>query len=122
MTTKLFAFIAVLLTAGPSFAQQYASSASAGSMADYVIGAHDVLVITSYDDKDLSGKFTVETDGTFTFPMLGRIKAAGKTLRDTEASLEASLVERGLFIDPDLTVSVDQYRSYWGFSAGQMGR
>ena len=30
----------------------------------YVVGAHDVLTITCYDQADLSGKFVVETDGT----------------------------------------------------------
>ena len=44
---------------------------------DYVIGAQDVLTITVYDQADLSGKFTVEPDGTLTFPLLGRVKAGG---------------------------------------------
>ena len=32
-----------------------------------------MLTITSYDQADLSGKFTVEADGTFTYPMIGRV-------------------------------------------------
>src|SRR5438552_1545477 len=124
MKSTFFAFVAVLLTASSSFAQQYTSGAAAASAgassANYIIGAHDVLIITSYDDKDLSGKFTVETDGTFTFPMLGRITAAGMTLRDTEASIEKRLVDEGLFVAPDITVAVDQYRSQKLFILGEV--
>lgn len=120
MGIRLAAFITALLTAASVSAQQYSARGNGASLANYVIGAHDVLVITSYDDQDLTGKFTVETDGTFTFPMLGRVKAAGMTLRDTETALKASLVERGLFMNPDITVTVDQYRSQKIFILGEV--
>ncbi len=55
---------------------------------DYVIGAQDVLTITVYDQVELSGKFTVDPDGTLTFPLLGRIKAGGLTLRGLEDDLK----------------------------------
>ena len=44
-----------------------------------------MLTITVWDSPDLSGKFTVETDGSFTFPLIGRVKAGGLTLRQFEA-------------------------------------
>ena len=56
----------------------------AGAQTDYVIGPQDVLTVTVYDHADLSGKFTVEADGTLTFPLIGRVKAAGLTLRALE--------------------------------------
>jgi hypothetical protein len=34
---------------------------------DYIIGFEDLLATASYDQAVLSGKFTVETDGTLTF-------------------------------------------------------
>src|SRR6185436_945992 len=51
------------------------------STGDYVIGPQDVLAIGLFDQPDLGGKYSVETDGTFSFPLIGRIKAAGLTLR-----------------------------------------
>src|SRR5881296_300465 len=62
---------------------------------DYVVGAQDVLTITSYDQADLSGRFAVEADGTFTYPMIGRVKAGGLTLREVEAQLKKQLVADG---------------------------
>jgi protein involved in polysaccharide export with SLBB domain len=34
----------------------------------YRIGPEDVLSVAVYDEADLSGKYAVELDGTFTFP------------------------------------------------------
>ena len=88
--------------------------------ANYIIRGHDVLVITSYVQPELSGKFVVETDGTFSFPMLGRFQVAGMTLREAEAELRDQLVERGLFTKPQVTVAVDQYRSQKVFVLGEV--
>ena len=88
--------------------------------ADYVVGAQDMLTITSYDQADLSGKFTVETDGTFTYPMIGRVKAGGMTLRQVEAQVKKQLKDEGFFNNPQITVSMDQYRSQKIFVVGEV--
>src|SRR5712692_1436622 len=78
---------------------------------DYVVGPLDVLTITSYDQADLSGKFVIEADGTFTYPLIGRVKAGGMTLRQVEAQVKKQLKDEGFFNNPQITVSIDQYRS-----------
>lgn len=78
--------------------------------ASYVVGPQDVLIIAFYDQPALTGTFTVETDGTFTYPLAGRVRVGGITLRDVEALLRKELVGQG-FRDPQITVSVEQYRS-----------
>lgn len=107
-----------LLVAVPASGQS--QGFRAGTLPDYVIGAHDTLLITSYDDADLTGKFAVDADGTFAFPLLGRVKAGGMTLRAAEASLKRDLVERGFFKNPQITVAVDQYRSQKVFVLGEV--
>jgi polysaccharide export outer membrane protein len=87
---------------------------------DYVIGAQDVLTITSYDQADMSGKFTVEADGTFTFPMIGRVKAGGLTLRGLEAAIKAKLKDDGYFRNPQITAAVDTYKSQKVFIVGEV--
>jgi len=87
---------------------------------DYVVGSQDVLAITSYDQADMSGKFTVETDGTFTYPLIGRFRAGGLTLRSIEEGLEKALVDQGFFRSPDLTVAMDQYKSQKVFIVGEV--
>ena len=41
------------------------------------VGPQDVLTVTVFGEAELSGKYTVEQDGTFTFPLIGRVKAGG---------------------------------------------
>src|SRR5580765_6264336 len=74
---------------------------------DYVVGPQDVLTITSFDQADLSGRFAVEADGTFTFPLIGRVKVGGLTLRQVEAALEKRLKDEKYFVNPQLSVAVE---------------
>jgi polysaccharide export outer membrane protein len=87
---------------------------------DYVVGPQDVLTITSYDQADLSGKFTIEADGTFTFPLIGRFKAGGLTLRLVEDGLKKRLKDEGYFRNPQVTVAVETYKSQRIFIVGEV--
>src|SRR4051794_25780993 len=87
---------------------------------DYIVGPQDVLTITSYDQADLSGKFTLEADGTFTYPLIGRVKAGGLTLRALEDSLKKRLKDDGFFRNPQITVSVETYKSQKIFVVGEV--
>ena len=91
----------------------------AGQAGDYVVGAQDVLTVTFWDQSDLSGKYSVGTDGTFAFPMIGRIKAGGMKLRDVETELKKRLAD-GYFKDPQLSVSIEEYRSQRIFIVGEV--
>ena len=55
-----------------------------------------MLTIHVFDQADLGGKFTVEADGTFSFPLIGRVKAGGLTLRAFESAAEEAADRRGL--------------------------
>ena len=77
---------------------------------NYVIGPEDVLTITSFDQDDITGKYQVDADGTFSFPLIGRVHAGGLTLRQLQAELVKRLKE-GFFKDPQIGVAVEQYRS-----------
>jgi polysaccharide export outer membrane protein len=93
---------------------------SSGAVTDYVVGPQDVLTITSYDQADLSGKFTIEADGTFTYPMIGRFKAGGLTLRNVENGLKKRLKDEGYFRNPQVSVSVETYKSQKVFIVGEV--
>ena len=120
-TRKLLASVVVAAVLTATLAAQGGSPARpTGPAADYIVGAQDVLTITCYDQADLSGKFTVETDGTFTYPLIGRVKVGGLTLRQVETELKARLVGDGYFRNPQITVSVDTYKSQKVFVVGEV--
>jgi polysaccharide export outer membrane protein len=61
----------------------------------------------------------VEADGTFSFPLIGRVKAGGLTLRTFEEALKKKLAD-GYFKNPQVTVAVEQYRSQRVFVMGEV--
>lgn len=96
-----------------------AALAAAARQNDYVIGAQDLLSITVYDQADLTGKFTVEADGSLTFPLLGRVQAGGMTLRGLEQDLQAKLAD-GYLRNPQVSVAIEAYRSQRIFVMGEV--
>lgn len=106
MVTKLIVLsVALLALSGREVSVQQPTQPT-----NYVIGPQDILTITSFDQEDLSGKYPVDADGTFSFPLIGRVKAGGLTLRQLEAELKR-LLKDGFFNDPQLAVAVETYRS-----------
>lgn len=100
--------------------QAQSSSAAPDVVSSYVLGPQDVLTITSYDQADLSGKFAIEADGTFTYPLIGRFKAGGLTLRQMEDGLKARLKDEGFFKNPQVAVAVETYKSQKIFVVGEV--
>jgi polysaccharide export outer membrane protein len=85
---------------------------------DYVVGPQDILTITVYGQNDLNGQFRVDGDGTFTFPLVGRVKAAELTVRQLEGEMTRLLKE---FVkSPQVSVSVGQYKSRRLFIVGEV--
>jgi polysaccharide biosynthesis/export protein len=72
-----------------------------------------------FDEPQLSGTFRVDTDGAFTYPFLGRIKAVGQTLRTIESDL-ARLLADGYVRRPQVAIEVEQYRSRSIFVVGEV--
>ena len=85
----------------------------------YTVGPSDVLLVTVYNQPQLSGKFAVEADGTLAFPLLGRVAAGGLSVRAVEDKLREGLAA-GFLNDPRVSVAVDQYRSQQIFVMGEV--
>ena len=111
-----FRTIGALLMVLTLSAPRVALTQSAG---DYVIGAQDVLSIAVFDQTDLGGKYAVELDGSFTFPLIGRVQAGGLTIRSFEGELKKKLAD-GFFKNPQVTVAIEQYRSQRVFVTGEV--
>jgi polysaccharide export outer membrane protein len=65
----------------------WTAGSPASAQTNYVLGPQDVLNITVLGEENLSRKYTIEQDGTFTFPLIGRVTARGLTLRALEQEL-----------------------------------
>lgn len=92
---------------------------TSSAQTNYVLGAQDVVTITVFGEPDLSRKYTIEQDGTFTFPLIGRVNARGMTLRALEQELKKQLAG-GYLKNPEVSVAVEAYRSQKILVMGQV--
>jgi polysaccharide export outer membrane protein len=115
------AFAAVFIAAPPASAFAVAAQGAAATeqTRQYVVGPNDVLTVTVVDQTTLSAKYIVREDGTFTFPLIGRVQAGGLTLQAVEDSIRDKLA-KGYLKDPQVAVSVDQFRSQQVFVMGEV--
>jgi polysaccharide biosynthesis/export protein len=86
---------------------------------NYVVGPNDRLRITVWNQEDVSGEYVVSADGSFTFPLIGRVVAAGLTLAKLEGELK-QLLTAGYFKNPQITAAVLEYRSKRIFIMGSV--
>jgi polysaccharide export outer membrane protein len=87
--------------------------------ATYTVGPQDLLSVTVFDEPDLTNKYRVDADGMITFPLVGRVAAAGLTLIDLGDRLRARLTA-GYVKNPQVRVEVDQYKSQSVYVIGEV--
>lgn len=88
---------------------------------EYEIGPEDILKVTVYGHEDLTQTILVQADGTFTFPLIGRVKADAMTTKELERKI-TSLLARGYVRNPQVTVVVQEFRSKSVFVVGEVAR
>ena len=124
VVAMLFACIAAAQWSGASpdptaGKQPPPAQAIANRSSDYVVGAQDVLKVTVFDEPTMSGSYRVDTDGSFQYPMLGRLAVGGMRIREVEQLLKTRL-EDGYIKRAQVAVDVDQYRSRSIFVVGEV--
>lgn len=94
---------------------------------EYRVGSRDVLRITVWNHPELNNPASmsmevpgrvVDNDGTFFYPYVGRVRAAGRTVQEIRDELAAKLGR--VLVEPQVDVSVADYRSQRTFVLGQV--
>ncbi len=67
----------------------------------YIVGPQDQLSITVFEESELTGKYRVDNDGWFSFPLLERVRAAGRTMSELQATPTA-LLANGFLKNPQV--------------------
>jgi polysaccharide export outer membrane protein len=86
----------------------------------YVIGASDVIAVTVFKEPTLSGSLLVRPDGMISMPLLGDVKAAGKT--PLQLADEVTLKLKKYVQDPNVTVVLGQMNSKVVYLIGEVGK
>lgn len=85
---------------------------SAESLSDkeYIIGSGDVLEIDVWGNDDLNHAVEVSPEGSFSFPLIGKIQAGGLSVLALENLIKEKLSD-GYLMNPQVTVTVSKYQS-----------
>lgn len=96
------------------------SVALAQQPTDYRLHAGDQVEATVWKEPDLTRTVTVRPDGKFTFPLVGEVVAAGKTVAEIQADINTRLLR---FIpEPVVTVSVTGIEGNRIYVIGQVNK
>jgi len=87
----------------------------------FTLGPGDVLRVSVYDNPDLSQEVTIEADGAFSYPLIGRVQAAGLPVRQLESLLAKRFAE-GYLVSPQVGVTVTQHKSQQVYVMGAVSK
>jgi polysaccharide export outer membrane protein len=86
----------------------------------YVIGESDVIAVTVFKEPTLSSNMLVRSDGMISLPLLGDVKAAGKTPLQLADEVTAKL--KKFIQDPNVTIVLNQMNSKKIYLIGEVGK
>jgi polysaccharide biosynthesis/export protein len=85
------------------------------------LGPGDVLRVSVYDNPDLSQEVTIGPDGAFSYPLIGRVQAAGLPVRQLESLLTTRFAD-GYLVSPQVGVTVIQHKSQQVYVMGAVSK
>ncbi|MFZ3047589.1 MAG: polysaccharide biosynthesis/export family protein [Desulfatirhabdiaceae bacterium] len=93
-----FLVMVLMISTYPVAAAQDKTSAEAQDAAslfgpDYLIGPGDILNISVWKEESLTREVVVLPDGKITFPLIGQVQAAGKTVNDLKREITSKIIK-----------------------------
>jgi polysaccharide export outer membrane protein len=85
---------------------------SADQARTYKLGPDDNVRIITYDEPQLTGQFSVDSNGDITLPLVGAVHASGLTVEDLRGAIETAL-ESGYIKRPSVSVEVANARPFY---------
>ncbi len=108
----------IMVHAGFSTAAEKPEGPTEAADPQYIIGHGDILNIHVWKDDALAKQVTVLPDGRIAFPLIGEIKAEGKTVVQLRKEIETGL--KRFVPDPILNVEVAQVNSMLIYVIGKV--
>jgi polysaccharide export outer membrane protein len=90
----------------------------ATAQAEYRIGREDVIAVEVWKDPALSAKVPVRPDGNITLPMIGEVKAEGRTTKELQAEITERL--RPLVEQPTVAVMLSEVNAARFYVLGEV--
>ena len=80
-----------------------------GGSADFPLGPGDLVNLSCPDDDEFNGQYRISGQGTINLPLVGEVKAAGKTQDELRVELASRL--KHYLRNPQINLMIGEYRS-----------
>jgi polysaccharide export outer membrane protein len=87
----------------------------------WVLSPNDEIVMTVFQEDDLSTKTTVDVDGMVMLPLVGEVKVGGMTLAQATARIQ-QLYDKDYLVNPQVNLIVDKFAERHFAVLGQVQR
>jgi len=84
----------------------------------YQLDAGDRIRVIVFGQTDLSNTYVVDQSGNIAMPLIGTVRARGRSTAQIETDIAARL-KKGYLRNPDVSVEIDRYRPF--FAMGEVG-
>ena len=95
------------------------SSAPATTNGNNILHNDDLIRITVFQESDLTTETRITKSGSITFPLIGSVQVAGKTISQTEEQIRAML-DKDYIVNPHVTVAIIEYSKAYVTVLGQV--
>ena len=115
--------VALMCLAGCSFLESSGRTAPVRETAtgsNYLLGAEDVIHISVWKDEQLTREVVVRPDGSISFPLVGDVPAAGRTVEEVQADIVKRLTK--YIPNPQVSVAVTKVLSYRIYVLGRVNK
>ncbi len=119
MVQALFSFVLIIAAQAATPAPKSPATPSGSAVVIYRVGASDVLGIKVFNEEPLSNNYTVDSDGSITFPLIGRVQVAGLSTREVAERL-TKMLDGDYLVRPQVSVEIASYRSRSIFVMGEV--
>ena len=83
---------------------------AAYGVSGYRLGGGDQIRVITYGEDQLTGNFRVDDRGNIALPLIGNVRAVGKTPEQVGSNISDELRHRNLLQNPSVAVEVVSYR------------
>ena len=98
---------------GPVEVETRPVSLSSGAGLAAFLQPGEKIKIAVYGEKSLTGEYDINPAGYVTVPLIGAVKAAGRSQAEFGRDVTGRFVRGGFLQDPNVTVAVVQFRPFY---------
>jgi polysaccharide export outer membrane protein len=101
-------------------AQAAAAMAAAPAQDKYLLGPEDALEISVWKEPDLTKQLVVRPDGKITYPLIGEVRASGRTVKQLQQEISKRLAK--YVTDAHVTVILLKAQNYKIYVTGKVNK